>query len=593
SDSGSASSTSTAGISGIAGATDARTGDKEAGLKPIFDKDKARQEVNAQVAVTSEFGKQASKFLGTEAGKKRDALADQAKAETDPEKRQALLEEAKKWDEGGSYRVALHTVIGGLTGGGAGAVGAGAASAAAPTLEALQAGLKTALKEAGLGDSAANLISGLAGGATAATIGAAASGGSTAGAATAFNADMNNRQLHFTEAQKLAALKEGKTKQEQERLDAAACALVRCADGVPSSDPNKARLVAMQTAGAGYFKEQQQLQASGEFVYDKLDPTRDWITRHGEAAQRLGGAVNAGAGAVGTVGMGVLTMGQAVACPATAISCAGAAFTGTLSVMSYQQAREGTQALVGGYKSTEGQRVLDSFNLETYPGERTILKNVAVESAKAGLTALAAKFIPKGLAAAEDAIAQRAAGRGSAPEVTSVSGKPDSMLPDADFSNKPSGLNETTPIKDKFGKAPNDSDLATHLSTGGPSSKSVYGAHAEAAYQAELRAIGATEIGKPVEIAPGIWEHQYNTSDRIAAGKPPLPKTTYDGTWTDQQILDMSRQASSQVWTEIQRTGLVPQDAVQVIVGGVPFRVLIARDSNGKIVSIYSHPGKK
>ena len=42
SDSGSASSTSTAGISGVAGDLGARTGDKEAGLKPIFDKDKAR-----------------------------------------------------------------------------------------------------------------------------------------------------------------------------------------------------------------------------------------------------------------------------------------------------------------------------------------------------------------------------------------------------------------------------------------------------------------------------------------------------------------------------------------------------------------------
>ena len=42
SDSGSASSTSTAGISGVASDLGARTGDKEAGLKPIFDKDKAR-----------------------------------------------------------------------------------------------------------------------------------------------------------------------------------------------------------------------------------------------------------------------------------------------------------------------------------------------------------------------------------------------------------------------------------------------------------------------------------------------------------------------------------------------------------------------
>ncbi|UBB16069.1 hemagglutinin repeat-containing protein [Comamonas odontotermitis] len=43
-DNGSASSTTQAGISGIAGNTSARTGDKETGLKPIFDKERVRSE---------------------------------------------------------------------------------------------------------------------------------------------------------------------------------------------------------------------------------------------------------------------------------------------------------------------------------------------------------------------------------------------------------------------------------------------------------------------------------------------------------------------------------------------------------------------
>ncbi|MEN5182088.1 hypothetical protein ABE501_20230 [Comamonas testosteroni] len=43
-DNGSASSTTQAGISGIAGNTSARTGDKETGLKPIFDKECYRSE---------------------------------------------------------------------------------------------------------------------------------------------------------------------------------------------------------------------------------------------------------------------------------------------------------------------------------------------------------------------------------------------------------------------------------------------------------------------------------------------------------------------------------------------------------------------
>ena len=58
SDSGNAASTSTAGISGVAGNTAARTGDKETGIGQVFNKDQVKAEVNAQVAITSEFGKQ-------------------------------------------------------------------------------------------------------------------------------------------------------------------------------------------------------------------------------------------------------------------------------------------------------------------------------------------------------------------------------------------------------------------------------------------------------------------------------------------------------------------------------------------------------
>ncbi|WP_228768292.1 hemagglutinin repeat-containing protein [Limnohabitans sp. DM1] len=201
SDKGSAQSTTTAGISGVAGNAAARTGDKSTSIAPIFDKEKTQKEVAAQVAITSEFGKQASKAVGDYAGNQLKDLSRKANAETDPGKKAALQAEAAKWEEGGAYRVAMHTAVGGLTGGLAGAAGAGAASAAAPTIDQLQGQLKTAIKNAGLGDSAANVISSLAGGTTAAAIGAAASGGSVAGGATAFNSDMNNRQLHPSERQ--------------------------------------------------------------------------------------------------------------------------------------------------------------------------------------------------------------------------------------------------------------------------------------------------------------------------------------------------------------------------------------------------------
>jgi filamentous hemagglutinin len=206
-DSGKANSTTTAGISGVAGDTTKRTGDKEQGINQIFNKDQVKAEVNAQTAITSEFGKNASKAVGDYAATK--------------------LEEAKKnndqagidaWKEGGTNRVALHTVVGGLTGGAAGAVGAGSASAAAPSIDALQTQLQQGLQSAGLGESASKVIASLTAGTTAAGIGAAASGGSVAGGATAFNADMNNRQLSLPERQNalnLAAKSGGKYTAQQ------------------------------------------------------------------------------------------------------------------------------------------------------------------------------------------------------------------------------------------------------------------------------------------------------------------------------------------------------------------------------------------
>jgi hypothetical protein len=81
-DKGSASSVTTAGISGVAGNTAARTGDKETGIGQIFNKEQAQQEVAAQVAITQEFGKQASKAVGDYAGSQKATLSQQANKPT-------------------------------------------------------------------------------------------------------------------------------------------------------------------------------------------------------------------------------------------------------------------------------------------------------------------------------------------------------------------------------------------------------------------------------------------------------------------------------------------------------------------------------
>ena len=101
--------------------------------------------------------------------------------------------EADKWDEGGVYRVAAHIAVGGLGGGVAGAVSAGSSAALMPDIgKAIdQMDLPDPVKQA-VGMAAAGAIG-------------AVSSGSVVGAATAFNTDVNNRQLHPREINWISA----------------------------------------------------------------------------------------------------------------------------------------------------------------------------------------------------------------------------------------------------------------------------------------------------------------------------------------------------------------------------------------------------
>ena len=199
SDKGDAASTSTAGISGIAGNTAVRTGDAETGLQKIFNAEKVQREINAQVAITQAFTKEApkavAKFSDGQIADLNQALA----KETDETKRTAIKLDIQKWQEGGAYRVALHTLTGALGGGVSGAAGAATSASAAPLLNDLQDGVTSTLQKAGLSDTAAKGIASTIAGLTAAGVGAVAGGGQ--GAATALTVDTNNRQLHPTERQ--------------------------------------------------------------------------------------------------------------------------------------------------------------------------------------------------------------------------------------------------------------------------------------------------------------------------------------------------------------------------------------------------------
>ena len=196
-DSGSASSVTQAAISGIAGNTAARTGDAETGIAPIFDQERVKAEVNAQITITAEFGKQASKAVGDYATRQlqqASGLREQASAEPDAARKAELIAQAdlleSNWGDNGTLRLLAHTTIGALTGGTAGAAGATAGTLSAPVVA-------NALNEAGVQGPLADLITAAA----STTVGAGVGG--AAGATAAYNEVQNNFLTHAEASRRL------------------------------------------------------------------------------------------------------------------------------------------------------------------------------------------------------------------------------------------------------------------------------------------------------------------------------------------------------------------------------------------------------
>jgi filamentous hemagglutinin len=170
----------------IATAVDSNGNNLASTLTPIFDKEQVQRELQAQVQITQAFSQVAPKAVGDYASNQvKDLIrqAQEADIAGDKTKAAQLLTEAEKWNDGGVYRVALHTALGGLSGNLEGALGAGASAAAIPKIaEQIKAlDIPTELKDA--------LIL-----ATASAIGGATGG--TAGAGTALSETGNNFLSH-------------------------------------------------------------------------------------------------------------------------------------------------------------------------------------------------------------------------------------------------------------------------------------------------------------------------------------------------------------------------------------------------------------
>ncbi|NML35489.1 hemagglutinin repeat-containing protein [Paraburkholderia antibiotica] len=207
------------------------------------------------------------------------------------------------WGPDGAGRIALHA---GVAAAGAALGGGNIAGAVAGTVAGdLAAGaVGNALGNTAGASLVTNVVAGAAGAAAGAALGGA--GGALSGANGALGADLYNRQYHPDEKKKLAELQEGQTPEEQQQLADAACYLVQCAAQLSTNDPDYATVLASQQRGAGYITEQNDLKATGLFVYspydalnDPLAAMGDWGVQQVESAGR--GAANMGNQLVGII----------------------------------------------------------------------------------------------------------------------------------------------------------------------------------------------------------------------------------------------------------------------------------------------------
>lgn len=127
SDEGSATSTTTAGISGIAGDQFVRTGDAPSGIDRIFDAEKVAREIEAQVQITQAFGQQAHQAVNAYVQETRNDL-NQKLREADHEGKAVIQDQL---DELLLQERVMNVLIGAVTGMGSTALAKEALSAAA------------------------------------------------------------------------------------------------------------------------------------------------------------------------------------------------------------------------------------------------------------------------------------------------------------------------------------------------------------------------------------------------------------------------------------------------------------------------------
>jgi len=115
SDAQSAQSVTRAGVSGIAGHQDVRTGDAPTGLRPIFDVDRVRREIQARVTITAAAGVEARRVIDSYIEPRRGEIRKKFNAAKTPDEMIAITDEMRKLD---LEDRALSILVGAVTGNG-------------------------------------------------------------------------------------------------------------------------------------------------------------------------------------------------------------------------------------------------------------------------------------------------------------------------------------------------------------------------------------------------------------------------------------------------------------------------------------------
>lgn len=378
--------------------------DTTAAIKPIFDANKVQADVNAQMQITQAFSQQAPKAVANLAGRQAQDLkaqADEAAKTGDEQKAKELRAEAAKWEEGGAYRVALHTAAGALSGGVGGAAGALTTASAAPLLGDLQSATQKALQDAGLDAGTAKAVAQGVAGLTAAGIGAAAGGAQGAGMAVAV--DINNRQLHPDEKARIKQLA-GSDQVKEARLAAAACALVRCSAEFPVGSAEYQQMKALEDLGnSSTFATERQLLSQQTDTVGSRDKVTYPLFQYGVANSLLDGAkrvdntyqittrVAGGLQAVGgattaVTGAGITATG-AVTCPETGVGCLAAAGGAVVTGYGIDQSKSGVDTMITGQQQpTLGGQLIQQM-LGVSPGTAELMYGLA------GLTPAAVEVV--------------------------------------------------------------------------------------------------------------------------------------------------------------------------------------------------------